>query len=312
MSFSRQLAFHTEGITVKAPHQFRDLGGIIADLWSAEGQKGAGGYYLSAHPRIVVFFSDVGDSIRVANTPAQIAGHNRPMARAIYIPAGIPIWSHFASCEQFQHLDLYIDSQILLGMLRPRLGRSAALSAIKTAVEIAQSDEIDTLARLVAKEVATPARHGLFAESLIRAIVSAMLDLPPQQPVANAGLTGAQLQRLRRYVNSHMHRRISNAELAAEAGLSESWFAHVFKQTTGDTPQQWQSSLRVARAREVLSASQQSLSDVACMLGFSDQAHLTRVFRETTGQTPAVWRRAHGGGTHGGGTAMQTSQISSV
>lgn len=307
MSFSRQLAFHTAGITVKEPHRFRDFGGIIADLWSAEGQKGAGGYYLSAHPRIVVFFSDVGHSIRVTNEPSHITDNNRPMARAVYIPAGMPIWSHFAASEKFQHLDLYIDSQMLLGMLTPRLGRSAALAAIKTAVEIAQSDEIDTLAQLVAKEVAKPARHGLFAESLIRAIVSAMLELPAQQPAANAGLTGAQLQRLRRYVNAHMHRRISNAELATEAGLSESWFAHVFKQTTGDTPQQWQSSLRVARAREVLTASQQSLSDVASMLGFSDQAHLTRVFRATTGQTPAVWRRQHTGGP-----SVQTRQISSV
>ncbi len=29
------------------------------------------------------------------------------------------------------------------------------------------------------------------------------------------------------------------------------------------------------------------------MLGFADQAHLTRVFRAATGLTPAVWRRKH-------------------
>ncbi|MFC3170095.1 helix-turn-helix domain-containing protein [Paracoccus fontiphilus] len=79
--------------------------------------------------------------------------------------------------------------------------------------------------------------------------------------------------------------------MAATVGLSESWFAAVFKQTTGQTPLQWQQSQRIALAQRLLTESDLSVADVAAQLGFSDQAHLTRAFRQVAGQTPAAWRR---------------------
>jgi AraC family transcriptional regulator len=297
MGFSRQIEAQTQGISVREPLLYRHLDGVIADLWSAEAHKGAGGYYLSRHPRMILFFSDVSQSIQMANTPITGGPAPRPMRQALYVPAGMPIWSQFTASERFRHLDLYLDERLLQDMLTPRLGQSAAIAALKKPVEMDQSDEIDTLARMVAQELSGPRRHGIYAESLIRALVTGMLELPPaEKPTApqNPGLTGAQMQRLRRFFLDNIHRRISNTELAAEAGLSESWFAHVFKQTTGQTPQQWQTGLRVTQAQEKLGLSGQSLSDLAQMLGFADQAHMTRVFRQATGQTPALWRRLNG------------------
>jgi AraC family transcriptional regulator len=297
MGFSRQIEARTEGISVREPLLYRHLDGVIADLWSAEAHKGAGGYYRSSHPRFILFFSDVSQSIRMSNTPTAAEPALRPMQQALYVPAGMPLWSRFTGTECFRHLDLYLDARRMQDMLAPQLGQSAALAALKKPVELAASDHIDMLTRMVAQELAEPRRHGLYAESLIRAIVTGMLDLsPPEQPDTppppqNPGLTGAQLRRLRRFFLANIHRRVSNTELATQAGLSESWFAHVFKQTTGQTPQQWQSSLRVDQAQERLRQSGESISDLAQMLGFADQAHLTRVFRQATGQPPALWRR---------------------
>ena len=86
------------------------------------------------------------------------------------------------------------------------------------------------------------------------------------------------------------------ADMAATVGLSESWFAAVFKQTTGQTPLQWQLAQRIARAQRMLAESALTVADVAAQLGFSDQAHLTRVFRQITGETPAAWRRMQAAG----------------
>jgi AraC-like DNA-binding protein len=79
--------------------------------------------------------------------------------------------------------------------------------------------------------------------------------------------------------------------MAALVGLSESWFATVFRQTTGKTPLQWQLSRRIDMARQMLSETEMSIAGISAQLGFSDQAHLTKVFRSITGETPAVWRR---------------------
>ena len=80
-------------------------------------------------------------------------------------------------------------------------------------------------------------------------------------------------------------------ELRATVGLSESWFTHVFKQTTGETPQQWQRTRRVALAQKQLTETDLSVAEIALQLGFADQAHLTKAFRQVAGDTPASWRR---------------------
>lgn len=296
MAFARNLDFYTQGITVSAPLRCRSFDGVIADLWTAEGRQGAGGYYLSPNPRIVIFFDDVGHSIRMTNDRRALVEDDRPMGRAVYIPPGLPMWSRFTSPHAFRHLDLYMDARLVLKMLTPRLGLAAAKAALAEPVEFERPDHITQLANLLAQEVIAPHRHPLYAESLIQAIVTGMLALPVGTDDPQAGLTPTQMRRLRDHVHANIDRRLGNAELAAVLQLSESWFAHVFKQATGETPQRWQTRERVDLARTILGRDDISLCDVAHMLGFADQAHLTRVFRETTGMTPAVWRRQQLGG----------------
>ncbi|WP_151720877.1 AraC family transcriptional regulator [Gemmobacter serpentinus] len=290
MTFRHSMTSFTTGIRVRAPLHFRMLDGMVADHWQAEGSIGAGGYYLAPDPRIVIFLNDVGGAIRMADRQEALGQNCRPMGRAFYMPAGMPIWSHFTSAHQFQHLDLHLDARMLQGLLAPRLGSSAALTAIRTPVVLEDAPAVDTLARLMADELGAVRRHDLYAESLARAIITGMMDITEPAP-QQGGLTPAQMKRLQGFVQDNLHRRLSNAELAEQCGLSESWFSHVFKQTNAETPQVWQARLRIARAQQALSQSSETLSRIADSLGFADQAHLTRVFRQHTGQTPAAWRR---------------------
>ncbi len=103
------------------------------------------------------------------------------------------------------------------------------------------------------------------------------------------------MQRLTAHMRAALHRRVPIAELAAVAGLSESWFAHAFKQTTGSAPYRWQVQQRIDFACEMLADPGVPLTDVALATGFADQAHLTRAFRGVTGTTPASWRRSRVG-----------------
>src|SRR3546814_18315159 len=82
-------------------------------------------------------------------------------------------------------------------------------------------------------------------------------------------------------------RRVTVAEMAASVGLSESWFTHVFKTTTGMTPLQWQSRRRLDLAKDLLGASNLRIPAIADRLGFSDPSHLTRILHQIQGQTPA-------------------------
>ena len=49
---------------------------------------------------------------------------------------------------------------------------------------------------------------------------------------------------------------------------------------------------RVARARELLRASNLALTDIALQLGFASHSHFSTAFRSETGLPPSEYRRA--------------------
>jgi AraC family transcriptional regulator len=93
------------------------------------------------------------------------------------------------------------------------------------------------------------------------------------------------------FVGERFGARIRTTELAALAGLSPSYFFRAFKESFGISPQAYVMKVRVDRAKEMMLASDEPLSQVALACGLSDQAHFSRVFRKTVGQSPRAWRR---------------------
>ncbi|MCI3930349.1 AraC family transcriptional regulator [Streptomyces sp. AN091965] len=79
------------------------------------------------------------------------------------------------------------------------------------------------------------------------------------------------------------------ADLAAETGLSRYQLLRAFRTTMGMPPYAWLAQHRVARARALLEAGRRP-AEVAALVGFADQAHLTRWFRRVLGVTPAAYR----------------------
>lgn len=284
---------HTKGIRPVQPVLWRGLDGLVGVYWEAEGDRDANAYYLSPDPRIVIFFNDVSDCIRVSNRNGVFSGHERPLTQAIYVPAGVPMWTQFTAQHRFSHLDLHLHEDRLLRFIAPSIGAAAARAVLRRPAETHDIGPIGTLAGMIVDEVANPARHPLYAESLVGSLATALLDIPADagKPASGGRITQAQMNRLLSRFEASPQARMTVAEMAETVGLSESWFSEVFRQTTGKTPLQWQLARRVERAKELLVGSDISVADAAAELGFSDQAHLTRVFRQVTGETPAAWRK---------------------
>ena len=68
--------------------------------------------------------------------------------------------------------------------------------------------------------------------------------------------------------------------------LSTSKFHHVFKQHTVLTPIEYINNTRINRAKEMLSDTNLSISDIAERAGFSDQNYFCRIFKKKTGISP--------------------------
>jgi AraC-like DNA-binding protein len=83
----------------------------------------------------------------------------------------------------------------------------------------------------------------------------------------------------------------SLADLAADLGLSRYQLLRAFRTTMGIPPYAWLAQHRVTRARTLLESGLRP-AETATLVGFADQAHLTRWFRRVLGVTPAAYRNS--------------------
>lgn len=290
----QSMIWHTEGIRPTASVRWRQFDGLVSAFWEAECQSGARGYYLAGHPHIMIFFNDMSAQFRISNQDGQFARQYRPMPRALYVPAGVPVWTGSTVTHRFSHLNLHLHKDRLLRFLAPSIGSSAALAAMRRPVEIEDVGPVEALAGLLVSELSNPSKHALYAESLVASIVTGLLDIQDQDQDQGKGtgrLTQGQMNKLALRVDALRADRLTVGEMAQAVGLSESWFSNVFRQTTGKTPLQWQLAKRIDRAKRLLADTDMTIAAVAAQIGFSDQAHFTKVFRQVTGDTPAAWRR---------------------
>jgi AraC family transcriptional regulator len=143
------------------------------------------------------------------------------------------------------------------------------------------------------------ANGRLYVEALATACTVHLLrnyGSPPGAPSLHGpgGLAPAQLRRVIEYMNTHLHQELSLLELAEAAGLSLHHFGQAFKLATGMSPHRYVIEKRVDRARELLRNPLLSIAEIATIVGFASQSHLTVNFRRLTGLTPARFRRLGG------------------
>jgi AraC-like DNA-binding protein len=114
----------------------------------------------------------------------------------------------------------------------------------------------------------------------------------PQQG-ERGGLLPWQIRRVTSHIEAHLDSTLAIADLAPLARLSRQYFAHAFRRSFGSGPHAYIVERRVARAQELMLATNEPLSRIALDCGFSDQPHFTRAFRAAVGETPRAWQRRH-------------------
>jgi AraC-like DNA-binding protein len=87
--------------------------------------------------------------------------------------------------------------------------------------------------------------------------------------------------------------QIKLSELAAKAGLSESYFKMLFRQSMGMPPAEFLRVLRLERAQLQLRATSALITDIALTAGFSSSQHFATAFRQQYGCTPSRFRAGH-------------------
>jgi AraC-like DNA-binding protein len=79
-------------------------------------------------------------------------------------------------------------------------------------------------------------------------------------------------------------------ELARRAGYSREHFSRIFKAVTGRSIENYIIEIRIARARELLTGSSNTVNEIAQQLGYSNVYFFSRQFKEKTGMSPTEFR----------------------
>ena len=103
-------------------------------------------------------------------------------------------------------------------------------------------------------------------------------------------------RRAGRRLPAHAPRRTRTvAELAAVATLSTSHFSALFKRQIGTPVLQYQTMLRMAKARELLDTTHGTVASIAASVGYPDSFYFARLFKKVHGVTPRDYRNQHKG-----------------
>jgi AraC family transcriptional regulator len=139
-----------------------------------------------------------------------------------------------------------------------------------------------------ANELNVDALITLFGIHLLRTYAGA--SKPPKP--AKGSLPQHKAKRVREYLQTNFHEKVSIAELAAVCDLSPGHFIHAFTKTFAVSPHQYLINLRLAAAERLLGESDLSIAAIAYACGFSSQSHLTSTMRKYKNLTPAQLRSA--------------------
>lgn len=85
----------------------------------------------------------------------------------------------------------------------------------------------------------------------------------------------------------------SLSELASEHHISKYYLSHIFKTVTGYSVMNYLKALRIAKAKNLLSKTKKSISEIVKICGFSDSSNFSRDFKAITAMSPREFRKKH-------------------
>ncbi len=155
---------------------------------------------------------------------------------------------------------------------------------------------LDQLALLRDDKTLSDPSGRLFLERAIDFLCATLVRHRPTVGALDAsaprrGLATWQVKRVTSYMRDRLDEEIGLDELASVANLSRFHFCTAFRMATGNTPLEWLTHERMARAKALLADPRLRITEVALAVGYATPSAFTAVFRKVVGQTPTEFRR---------------------
>lgn len=119
--------------------------------------------------------------------------------------------------------------------------------------------------------------------------LSTTQSAPSAQSLRNAERIKTMLQ----YIHDHYAEEITLAQISKHAMVSESECLRCFQTNIGTSPIQYVKQYRIQKAAELLTTTNQKISDIGNLCGFEDISYFIKTFKKQKGCTPSAYRQQH-------------------
>lgn len=127
--------------------------------------------------------------------------------------------------------------------------------------------------------------------TLLENFAEQLSEIAEALAICEEGSEPAAIAKARKYIHEHLDQRLPLGEVARHAGLSESHFCRLFKDSAGLTLTDYINRCRIDWAKRELLQPQARISEIAFLVGYQSLSQFNRSFARIAGISPTLYRR---------------------
>lgn len=185
---------------------------------------------------------------------------------------------------------IMFDETVLSNLLVPKLFEDTSDYYLSLGKD--ELDEIYALAKILINNLKIQDEYtNLFINNIINCIIVKIVRDKNQNVTKQPTERYAALNDALRYLYNNFMDNPTLNKLARITGYSPNYFSKIFTEYTGKSFVDFLNSLKISRAKMLLSSGNKSVSEIAFDCGFSSLSNFYRVFRDHTGLKPLEYRK---------------------
>ncbi|MFE5320810.1 helix-turn-helix domain-containing protein [Paenibacillus sp. NPDC056579] len=161
---------------------------------------------------------------------------------------------------------------------------------VERGIDVKQLESGETLKTL------TNANHGdsfVGASQLQDAINSFYRKIVEATKPDGGMKSGSLVSLIEKYIQENYTKDLGLEQISGEMGVSVKYVSRVFKEKTGTNLTDYITQVRMEKAKELLTQTDQRVNDIAEQIGIPSRTTFLRVFKKTEGVTPNEYRTIH-------------------
>jgi AraC-like DNA-binding protein len=127
--------------------------------------------------------------------------------------------------------------------------------------------------------------------TLLQSFAEQLSEHAESLAIIEEGSEPAAIAKARKYIHAHLDQPLPLGLVARQAGLSESHFCRLFKESAGLTLTDYVNRCRIDWAKRELLKPEARISEIAFLIGYQSLSQFNRSFARIVGLSPTLYRR---------------------